>query len=187
MKEAELLAALKDNDREDRALEYVYSKYHPIVCKSIMKLGGTQEDAEDVFQESIILLYENVRSGKFREKSSLKTYLAAIAKFRWMKKLRKTSPSMQYVGNSNESFEDDPDFWIAEAEQEKLVTRLLQNMGETCLKVLTGFYYKGLSMRAIAKELGFKNEQVARNKKSKCLRTLKESWRKHEHKESIND
>lgn len=180
LKEAELLANLKDNRKEDRALEYVYRKYHSSVCRVVLKLGAVQQDAEDIFQESVIILYENVRAGKFQEKSSLGTYLTSIAKYRWLKKLRKAQRLEQEIKETTDSFWDAEDFWIAREEQEGLVTSLLQNMGETCLKVLTNFYYKCLSMKAIANLMGFKNEQVARNKKSKCLKALRDKWKDYE-------
>ena len=48
----------------------------------------------------------------------------------------------------------------------------LEALGENCKKILLLFYYENRSMKEILAELPYENEQVVRNKKSKCLKKL---------------
>ena len=76
-----------DKRKQDKALKYLYQQYYPIAEKWIVSYHGNL-DVKDLFQEAVIILYENVRSGQFKGKSSLKTYVMGIVKNRCKKWLQ---------------------------------------------------------------------------------------------------
>ena len=57
-------------------------------------------------------------------------------------------------------------------EEKEAMLKLLSHLGEDCQKVLLYFYYERIKMKEIANRMNFANDQVARNKKVKCLKKL---------------
>lgn len=73
MNDQKLIELLQSN-KTDKAFANLYKGY-PKVEKLILSKGGTKADAQDVFQEALIVLYRKVTSTKFELTSQLSTYL----------------------------------------------------------------------------------------------------------------
>ncbi len=135
------------------------------------------EDAADVFQDTIITLRRNIVSGKLTQlTSSLKTYLFAIGKNTALSRLKKnkkwyTNPELLNTQEDNKLSITDA---IELNERQLWVKDLLAKLGEPCLSILRLYYYRSYSMEAIAHELGYKNENVVKSQKLRCIKTLKE-------------
>jgi RNA polymerase sigma factor (sigma-70 family) len=138
-----------------------------------------EETAADVFQDTMVALHNNVAKGKlFELSSSLKTYLYAIGKNIIRKKLNK----MEVISDQQEEQIADTLTIeivdnIALNERQQLVSSLLNTVGEPCRTILRLFYFKGFSMEAIARHLEYKNENVAKTQKLRCITTLKKMLR----------
>ncbi len=137
-----------------------------------------EPSATDAFQDAVVCLYNNIIKGRLENlTSSLKTYLYAIGKNIIRKKLHQ--PVML----------DKDDLWIVEHlkaepidsfaanERQQLVARLMETIGEPCKSILRLFYFKGFTMEAIAKEMDYKNENVAKTQKLRCITSLKKMVR----------
>src|SRR5688500_3933555 len=68
----------------NRPVRYLYEHYFEDAATAIRLKGGTDEDAADIFQEAVLVLIEKIKSGKFREESSIKTFLIGIARNLWL-------------------------------------------------------------------------------------------------------
>ena len=66
-------------------LEGIYKAYFPMVLQLVMTNSGSEDDAKDVFQESIIVLYDKVKAGSFELNSKLKTFLYSVSRRLWLK------------------------------------------------------------------------------------------------------
>ena len=135
--------------------------------------------AADVFQDTMVALHNNVAKGKlFELSSSLKTYLYAIGKNIICMKLNKmevvTDPEEGQIADTLTIEIVDN---IALNERQQLVSALLNTIGEPCRTILRLFYFKGFSMEAIARQLEFNNENVAKTQKLRCITTLKKMLR----------
>ncbi|MDB5257215.1 MAG: subfamily polymerase sigma-24 subunit, partial [Chitinophagaceae bacterium] len=86
MDQDQLILLLRNNERS--AFIYVYDTFYPVLARYIHQHGGTREDAEDLFQETVIVLIRNIKRDSFQLSSSMKTYLYAINKNLWLKKVR---------------------------------------------------------------------------------------------------
>src|SRR5690606_27488155 len=82
----QLLNALAAGDRD--AAERVYMQHHKMVMGWIVQRGGEIADAEDVFQEAMVVLFEKAQSASFRLSCKIGTYLCAVSKHVWYKKLK---------------------------------------------------------------------------------------------------
>ena len=147
-----------------------------------------QEDAVDVFQESVICFYRNVVKGKVETiSSSVKTYLFAIGKNIIRDKLKKNDPLKvtQEIGEIDVSHQPEIMELIYNEERAELVKQLMQELQEPCNSLLRLFYYFNLSMKEIAQKMQYKNENVAKTQKMRCLNALKEKIKKRFNKDDL--
>jgi RNA polymerase sigma-70 factor (ECF subfamily) len=130
--------------------------------------------AADTFQDAVICLHSNIIRGKLETlSSSLKTYLYAIGKNIIRKKLQKEAV---FEGDESlvlETLYAEPLDAFAENDRQRFVASLMENIGDPCKTILRLFYFKRFSMKAIAETLNYKNENVAKTQKLRCLTTLK--------------
>lgn len=164
-----------DHIQRNKALNYIYRHNYQAIATYIQKNSGRPEDAEDIFQDGLIALYEQVLAGRFKQQSSMSTYLFAICRNLWNKRLRKSSTKNESLGVETDFAEKGElvlDSLIA-SEESKTLADLLEQIGADCKKVLLLYYYERKRMKEIAELLGFAGEQVAKNKKNRCLKKLK--------------
>lgn len=172
-KDQELLHRLAAND--DKALEIIYLEHYPMVERMILQHNGSADDARDIFQESMIVLYEKAKEGNFVLSSRLKTFLYAVCRRMWLKKLQ----SGPYNSPLPEDVEESPDAADAlethlekDAQFQQMETAM-GKIGEPCKTILEEYYIRRRSMQEIAEQFGYTNAENAKNQKYKCLMRLK--------------
>ena len=123
-----------------------------------------------------MILIDKVKTGKFREESSLKTFLSGIARNLWLHESRPRSRRNQREANYTADFTEveiaDNSFSSLAYSNE--IAKLMDQIGSPCKEILTGFYYEDKSMKELLTQFDYENEQVLRNRKSRCLKKLKE-------------
>lgn len=168
-----LLKGLARNDR--KAIETIYKDHYNMVQAMVVKNNGTIDDAKDIFQEAMIVLYENVRSDSFELNCQIKTYLYSVSRRLWLKKL--LSQSRLIIAE-----EADQDLVSVDDEVEdheklnvefNMMEKAINSLGEPCKSLLEAFYLKKKSMQEIAASFGYTNPENAKNQKYKCLMRLK--------------
>ncbi|RMG66612.1 MAG: sigma-70 family RNA polymerase sigma factor, partial [Bacteroidetes bacterium] len=140
----------------------------------------SEEAARDVFQDAIISLLMAVEEGRFKGESSLSTYLFAIGKNLWFRRFNRSLRQESLDARPVDVPEEDagPELRFMAQEATDLLGVLLGSLKAKCREVL-GMWARKYAMKEIAAELGYANEQVARNKKTQCLKELKERVRQH--------
>ena len=173
--DAELVEAIREKEMLDSAILQLYKDHAEITRSFIKGKGGTEQDADDIFQETVVSFIDSVQKSKFRQESGIRTFLISISKNLWYNEIRRR----QRAGNRERLFEADRDQEdsgvneiIQDRELKKQLNLLLQDLGDSCRKILELFYYENLSMKEIVLHLHYENEQVVRNKKYKCLQQL---------------
>jgi RNA polymerase sigma factor (sigma-70 family) len=165
------------NNDLNKPITYLYNRHYDSVERYIIKNSGSTYDAEDIFQESLMVTIRSIQENKFRSESSLKSYLFAIAKNLWISELRKrksTSIREEIYAGENDVQVDGINKRIIKNENFVLVESLFDALGDKCKRILLLFYYQELSIKEIMLEENYTSEQVLRNKKYKCLKTLTE-------------
>lgn len=173
--DADLLAAIRNKDSLDEAIRYMYHHYADTISSLIINNSGNHQDAQDIFQETVVTFIETVRKDKFRGESSIKTFIVAIARNTWLNELKKRERSdmrEEIYGKNSPAQEPDVSHLISEREAKQQFRDLLGKLGESCKKILILFYYENLTMKEMVDHLPYENEQVVRNKKYKCLQQL---------------
>ncbi len=164
-----------DNEKQrDSALKYLYERHYQMALNIVKRKGGTEYEAEDVYQESIIALYEAIRRNKFRGESKISTWLHSTIFNQWSLASRKSK--RQQTNNiedfSKEISAEDDSYRQDEGELLKVIWNVLEKIGETCKQVLLDYYYHKMTMKEIKEKMGFKSEQVAKNKRYRCKEKL---------------
>ena len=156
----------------EREVDRLYELYKaPFVSFLRKQYGIDEETALDLYQDSFSTLCQNVQNGNYTEgHTSLKTYLFEIGKRKacnWLrrKRMEKEQSLFSEWITANEISRE----W---EEAQEIAARLVQETEDICRRVLTFFYWERLSMAEIAERMNYKDADVAKNKKSSCLRRL---------------
>ena len=177
--EQALLKGLAANDR--KSIETIYRTHYSMVQTLVINNSGTSDDARDIFQEAIIVLYEKAKSGSFELHAQLKTYIYAVCRRLWLKKLAVYQRFSGDLANAPETIATDDDLEIYEHRTQdfEMMERSLQHLGEPCKELLENYYLRKKNMSEIAKEFGYTNADNAKNQKYKCLMRLKKIFFGH--------
>jgi RNA polymerase sigma factor (sigma-70 family) len=170
LKDHEIIELLRKG-KNKLAFEKIY--YHfPSIKRLILTHGGSEDEAKDIFQESIIIFYEKATQPAFELSSSIATFLYSISNNLWLKRLRdiKAHESNWEMCKAT-PFENE--FEIESQESNNLIDRLLVELGNPCKTLLQNYYYLKMSMKEIAQSMGYSSENIAKNQKYKCLERAK--------------
>ena len=91
--DAELIAAISAGRDLDNAIRFLYRQYSQATSSFIIQHGGSEQDADDIFQETVVAFIEVVQKGKYRMEASVKTFLNSIAKNYWFNEIKKRERS----------------------------------------------------------------------------------------------
>ncbi len=172
-----LIQALRSEPIPDAAINYLYRNNYLLTAAYIRQNNGSEQDAEDIFQEVILVFIEIVKKDKFRGESSISTFLYSITRNIWLNELKKRDRSRyrdEVFEKSRDPMEMDVSHYMMDKEIKSQLMLIMESLGETCKRILLAFYFQKLSMREILKTLEYENEQVVRNKKYKCLKQLEQ-------------
>ena len=179
--DAALIAAIQAGD--ERVLAQLYRLHWPMVSHFVLQNSGSEDDAQDVYQEGVMVFYEKVRDGSLELSCQIKTYLYAVCRRLWLKRL--TSKSRFGVrllddeehGGSIATLPTGAADDLREAEERETrfthMEQALAQIGEPCRSLLEGFYLLDKSMQDLTAEFGYTNADNAKNQKYKCLVRLK--------------
>lgn len=156
-------------------LESLYRDYYPMVLNMVIRNNGSEEEAKDLFQEAVIVLYDKVRQGEFELSSKLKTYLYSVCRRLWLKQLGAQERAFHDVSGFEEVIPVSDDLAThRETEiQLTLMEQALNKLGEPCRTIIHDFYILNLSMQQICDKFGYTSSDNAKNQKYKCLQRLK--------------
>jgi RNA polymerase sigma factor (sigma-70 family) len=166
MNEKEIFERICKGD--EKALEFLYQKYYRMMTKLVITNSGTEEEARDVYQDALIVFWQKATSGNLIMTSKMSTFIYSICQNLWRKELDRKKR------HSNEEKDTAVTLDTESAEREKILAHCIDQLGETCKKVLMFYYFEEMSMQDIADKLGFANTDTAKTKKYKCKKKLDE-------------
>lgn len=168
-----MAATLMVKTKEDREEVFIslYKKAFPAVARYVSKLGGSFDEAKDVFQDALVIYYEKELTSGIVLKSSEKAYLLGIAKHLWLKTYRDSAPNLPLDVVNIESKADDIPVGYA---SDKLMC-YLQTAGQKCMEMLRAFYYDKLSAVQITELFGYSGIHSATVQKYKCLEKVRDT------------
>lgn len=164
--------------KKEESIRILYKEFFPMVLDHIRQHNGTYEDAEDVFQDSLMVLYMQVTSkNKMHFECALRTYFFAICRNIWKqryerkKRLVLEDPTVVHERNYQYNLKEH-DCMEDTLERQRLFHMHFLSLAEDCQKLLL-LYFNKVSLRQIAAIMGFKGESYAKTRKYMCKNMLR--------------
>lgn len=159
----------------ERALAQLYRRAFPLVRRHVCQQGGSAQDAQDVFQDALVVLYEQAVGGKLVLTASASTYLLGIGRHLWHHEQRRRAR------HPHEALPDTLAHLATEpptpAEPTVAVLDYVEQLGEKCKSILLAFYYFQQPLAQIAEIHHYRSVRSATVQKFKCLERLRHSVR----------
>jgi RNA polymerase sigma factor (sigma-70 family) len=158
---------------EEKPLAELFRLNRRAIYSLVTQNNGTEDDAEDVLQESLIILWEQIRKGTFVYQAKLSTYLYGTAKHLWFRRLYRKKREIPLPEEFDGSDESDIPLEAMETEEEtQAVAAAMAQIGSPCKELLLMFYWEERSMEEIAVALHFSGADTAKSKKYQCKKSL---------------
>jgi RNA polymerase sigma factor (sigma-70 family) len=169
----ELVEGIRNRDNE--VLEYIYDEYYPSIQYLVNGNHGSDEEARDVFQDILLIVFSKIQDQNFNLHCSLKTYIFAIGRNLWLKKLS-LNRRWKALSLKDQEILIDAEFDQLEVVSIDELKRLLYQkyfleLSTICQKILE-MMAKKYSYKDITQKLKLRNEQYARKKKYRCIQSL---------------
>lgn len=165
--------AIGNNERD--AIELVYKENYGLIQHFVVYNNGTEDDARDIFQEAMMVLYEKAKQPDFELTCQIKTYLYSVCRRLWLKKLQHSRRMETQIENFDQVVTVDEDMEDHEklTQQYLIMRTAMGKIGEPCKSLIEAYYVHHKNMQEIAGFFGYTNADNAKNQKYKCLVRLK--------------
>ncbi len=169
----EIISGLRK--RENRVLQYIYKNSFNTVKQLVVNNAGSENDAEDIFQEALIIIFKKIKEDqKFKLTSAFNTYIYSISRLLWLKHLRKIKRID--IDPLNRDHEEKIAFKPPSPVEDKdlrmaIYQRTLFKIPEDCQKILR-LTAQDLTGSEIARQLGFRSEGYVRKRRHFCKEYL---------------
>jgi len=164
---------LLQNDKQ--TVEEIYRRFAPSIRAHILKNRGSADDAADIFQESLVDIYNQAKYKALRLTCPFEAFLLLVCKRKWLNELKKRGHS-PVTKSSDDLYHVGEDVFAAteklamEEGRARLFLEQFQRLGEKCREILS-LSLKGGKQEEIAAALGVTYGYL-RKKKSECMATL---------------
>jgi DNA-directed RNA polymerase specialized sigma24 family protein len=142
-------------------LVVLYEETFPAVASFVAKMGGSADDAKDIFHDALVIFME-----KDIPVDNVEAYIVGIAKHLWVRKFK----------HDRKNVELDDSIAIPEEHVSPIAIRLLRLLeltGKSCLDLLQAFYYEKRSAESIAVDFKYSNAHSVTVQKHKCLQKIR--------------
>jgi RNA polymerase sigma factor (sigma-70 family) len=169
----DLLEGLARNDSS--CIEILYKQNFGMIQSFIIQNNGSYDDARDIFQEAMMVLYEKSKDENFLLTSQIKTYVYSICRRLWLKRLQQSSKFVAPADSLQETIPVEEEIEQKQKLDEnfEMMDVAMKSLGEPCKSLLEAYYINKKHMTEIADEFGYTNADNAKNQKYKCLMRLK--------------
>ncbi|MCB2196646.1 MAG: sigma-70 family RNA polymerase sigma factor [Bacteroidetes bacterium] len=166
-----IIEGIRNQDKQ--ILKNIYQTYFSTIKRMVMDNYGSEQDAKDVFQEGIIIIYRKAKEGNINLTSSFKSYIYGVCRYIWKKQLTQRKENTEKLEGYVE-YEVIPDVTFDEYEkneQYKLYQKHFKRLEKDCQKVLQ-LFLKKVPLKDIAEIMGIESQQYVKRKKYKCKEQL---------------
>ena len=173
LSDEEIVAGLRK--RDNRVLQYIYKNTFNPVKQLVLNNAGSENDAEDIFQEALIIVFKKLKEDqKFELTSAFTTYIYSISRLLWLKHLRNIKKIE--IDPLNRDLEEKIEFEPPSPVQDQdlrmaIYQRTLLQIPEDCQNILR-LTAQDLTSSEIARQLGFRSEGYVRKRRHFCKEYL---------------
>ncbi|GAB1855348.1 hypothetical protein MHTCC0001_01810 [Flavobacteriaceae bacterium MHTCC 0001] len=157
-------------------IQSIYNKFAPKVVNYIKQNSGSEDEAKDVIQDTLITIYNQASEKGLQLTCPFDAYFFLLCKRKWLNILKKSSSKEVTINEDVLSKSDEAQELAFEtsifSERQALFTEMFNKLGTACKDLLMATF-KINSMEEVAKSLGV-TYAYARKKKSLCIGKLTE-------------
>lgn len=168
----EIISGIEKNDIS--ILEYFYNDCFRTIRHLVVTNSGSEEDAKDVFQESLVVLYRKIKETNIEFTSSLVTYVYSIARLIWLKELHRRSRKGTELNDTlDELIQQDQGIIdsIERNERLRLYREKFEELSDDCKRILQMFL-NSIPIKEITHIMGYNSEQHTKNRRFRCKKSL---------------
>jgi RNA polymerase sigma factor (sigma-70 family) len=171
-------------NRKGEILEYLYREYYPQIERIVLKHEGDEQDARDLFQEALVIIFTRLKEGDLVINSSFHNYFIVLCRFIWFRQkgiknsygtLDDSEESATMKSTASGIVNDSPgereynEFLTNQ--NEKIFQRQYRKLPGDCKRVLK-MYFRKKSYKEIATRMKYSTEDYARRKKYLSMQLL---------------
>ncbi len=162
------IAGIRTGDR--KTVDSIWTDLFPAVRKWVRDCGGSDDDAKDVFQDALMVIYDKAGKPDFQLTSKFSTYFLGICRNLVGNLFQKRYRRDVTLSDELKSIAEEPiDYEVRD--RKKLLDNARKQLGHDCQRVLD-LFFQGISMVEIAASLGFASEGYAKRRKHQCKERL---------------
>ena len=159
----EIIECLKN--RQSYVVHWLSDRYLPMIRLMVYQLGGSFEDAKDIFQDGLIIMLEKIDDEDFVLTCKFKTYLYCVCENLWKSVMTKRQAAVNYF---NRRVDEDSYVDFTEFQDNRLYENIFNEVFKTldpAFQKILKLYWQELSPKEIADKLGYSYGYV---RKKKC-------------------
>ncbi len=158
---------------DDDVLEVLYQNTLPKVRSYVQNNRGTKEEAEDIFQDAVLNVYQMVYNNNIESVSNIGGFIFQSCKNAWINKAKRDSRKAPLDDKYEYTqYDDDSLEVIIDEEKQTALNQLFEKIGQTCKELMTMAVYQKLSMEEIAKKMGLTNADAAKSQNYRCKKKM---------------
>lgn len=164
------VTGLRRND--PATIRGLYQRHFPAIRQYVLQNSGTGNDAQDMFQESMTVLWMSVKEGRMVPDADPGGFLFRVAKNKWLDVVRSAAHKHMKVVHDERVLDQRAD---AGDDIEERIVRLrgvYEKLDDKCRTVLDRFYFERKDLATIATEMGVEEESI-RTIKYRCMMKLR--------------
>jgi len=160
-------------NRDTNVLDYVYENFFYQIKVFISKNSGSDEDAQDIYQDAILVIYQKIMRENLTLNSSFSTYLYSVCRLLWLKQLEQKKLKTMFMEDTSKFVELDDG--ITDVHESNIRYKLYQDhfkkLSYNCQKILELFLAR-IQLKEIARILGLKGDKYVKKRKHQCKEKL---------------
>jgi RNA polymerase sigma factor (sigma-70 family) len=156
----------------EKVIYSIYEENYKIIRQFVKTNSGNDADADDIFQEAIMVIYRKIKEERLNLYVSFGTYLYAVAKKIWQNELKRKAQKNCSIDDCDDlNSDDDIEIDLIKNEKHKLVWRHFENLSKDCQKIIKMFI-DGHSISEVTKTMNYSSEQHTKNRRLRCKNSL---------------
>lgn len=156
-------------------LSYLYETTLRKIRSYILKNNGSKAEADDIFQDAVIIFFQTVKEGKFDKNYEIDAFIYIVSRNLWVNKVKQDKRQEHF--DFPDQFENKTDYVdqlgeIIEKEKSGAMKKVFDMLDEKCKNILRYYLYDKLSMKEIAIKMGYNSEDVVKTNHYRCKQYL---------------
>jgi RNA polymerase sigma factor (sigma-70 family) len=169
----EIIECIKSRQNE-KALSYLYSHTLKKVKAYILSNNGSKDEANDIFQDAVIIFFKAVIAGTFNKEYSVDAYIFSISRNLWIN-TAKRKRKLVHVDIENEPVAESSKSQLEQIiskEKREAINLAYSKLEDSCRKLLGLIAYEKISMKELMAKLNLTSENAAKTMHYRCKQSF---------------